>query len=68
MEEKINTCIYKLLKPLSKVILTKYYMNQLLRAAIWWRDLKTIGPEEADLKDQALKISSEIAKFLQKLL
>ena len=34
MEEKINTCIYKLLKSLSKVILTKYYMNQLLRAAI----------------------------------
>ena len=34
MDKKFNTCIYKLLKPLSKVISTKCYMKHVLRTAI----------------------------------
>ena len=34
MDKKSNTCIYKLLKPLSKVKSTKYYMKHVLRTAI----------------------------------
>ena len=67
MDEKINTCIYKLLKPLSKLKSTEYYTKHVLRTAIQWRDLKTLGLEEANLKEKAHEISSEIAKFLQKL-
>ena len=45
--------IYKLVKPLSKFKLTKFYMNQVLRTAISWQDLKPLAPNEADLKEEA---------------
>ena len=51
IDKKIGISIYQLLEPLSKLKLTKFYIIQLLRAAISWRDLKTIGAEEADLKE-----------------
>ena len=50
-----------------QVEINKDYIDQALRIPIYWQDWKTLGPEEADLKEKAHKISSEIAKFLQKL-
>ena len=48
-------------------------MNQLLKAVIYWRDLKTIGLEEADLKEKAaqsfvanLQFSSQTPKMSKK--
>ena len=53
----INISIYKLLKPLSKLKLTKFYTNQVLRTAIYWQDLKPLAPKEADLKEKSHEIS-----------